>query len=310
MVLWPLFIWPLLYVAAGYAGEAAQPGEKFRDCADCPQMIVIAPGQFMMTRKPATDGRSEDDPEGIPKSAAARAVTVQSAFALGIYDVTRDEYSLFIRETGRSAEGCYVWSHGAWVDDKSKSWRRQGFRQGGRDPVVCVNWEDANYGADRCGPCQPAKQGRDRWLYTSPVGSFPPNALGLYDMAGNVWQWMQDCLRREPQGLSWGAARPGEICHFSSQRGGSWLLNPQYLQVGEFASSTRLNRNQATGFRVAKTLNPEPSVASETAPESVANAAHDVPGTTFRDCAVCPLMIVIPPRRCWSFRGQDGAWCS
>src|SRR6476659_6572344 len=52
--------------------------------------------------------------------------------------------------------------------------------------------EYANYGADSC--CSGRALGRDKWTYTSPVGSFPPNAFGLYDMHGNVLQWVQDCF--------------------------------------------------------------------------------------------------------------------
>ena len=52
--------------------------------------------------------------------------------------------------------------------------------------------ELANYGAETC--CSPLVKGRDKWTGTSPVGSFPPNAFGLYDMAGNALQMVQDCL--------------------------------------------------------------------------------------------------------------------
>lgn len=321
--------------------RAEEPGRKFRDCAQCPEMIVIPPGKFIMTRKPATDGRQDEDPEGIPKSAPAREVSIERAFAIGTYDITVDEYTIFVKETAISSVGCYIWRDNAWVEDGTKSWRAPGFRQSGRDPVVCVNWEDtqayvswlnrrvhsdtyrlpswneaeyaaragatsdfywgsepgrdwANYGADRCLPCQPARQGKDRWLYTSPVGSFPPNAFGLYDMAGNVWQWMEDCLRREPDGLRWGPPAPKERCNFSPIRGGSWLVNPEYIRIGGFASSTRANRNQATGFRVARTLIAQQAI--EEAPTNAGSTTSDrhAPGVKFRDCPLCPQMIVIP----------------
>lgn len=58
----------------------------------------------------------------------------------------------------------------------------------------------ANYGADAC--CSGLASGRDRWMYTSPAGSFPPNAFGVHDMSGNVLQWVQGLFRE----LIFGAA--------------------------------------------------------------------------------------------------------
>jgi formylglycine-generating enzyme required for sulfatase activity len=269
-------------------------------------MVVIPAGRFTMSRKPPADGRKDDDPEGVPKSAPAREVTIDRPFAAAVFDVTREEYDVFIRETRRSAaEGCYLWSGDQWIEDRSKDWRHPGFRQTGRDPVVCVSWEDAqayvdwlnsklpsrpsrangssggpyrllsweeaeyaggagattayywgnqasrdraNYGADHCFPCKGARQRGDRWIYTSPVGSFPPNTLGLYDMAGNVWQWTDGCFPYHDPPV------PAAECRYGARYGGSWLDNPEYLRIRAYAINDRSNRNTATGFRVAQTL--------------------------------------------------------
>jgi formylglycine-generating enzyme required for sulfatase activity len=106
----------------------------------------------------------------------------------------------------------------------------------------------ANYGTQRCLPCRGEKVGADRWRFTSPVGSFPPNAFGLYDMAGNVWQWTQSC-RADP-GLT-----PPRRCRSQALHGGSWLTNPEYLRTGEYSYAVMGFRSNHIGIRVAQTLN-------------------------------------------------------
>jgi formylglycine-generating enzyme required for sulfatase activity len=107
--------------------------------------------------------------------------------------------------------------------------------------------DQANYGKTKCLPCGPMQKGADRWSYTSPVGSFPPNSWGLYDMAGNVWQWVDSC-RSDPN------AMPPRKCRVQVLHGGSWLTNPEYLQPGDAGSAAPQHRNNAIGFRVARTL--------------------------------------------------------
>src|SRR5581483_12030599 len=97
---------------------------------------------FLMGSPPSEKGRNDNE-------GPQHQVTVRG-FAIGVYDVTRAQYSTFVRETGRSRDGgCIVWTGkpveaaGALYKDMSKDWKNPGFPQTDRDPAVCVSWEDA-----------------------------------------------------------------------------------------------------------------------------------------------------------------------
>jgi sulfatase modifying factor 1 len=281
------------------------PGAKFRECSvDCPEMIVIPAGTFMM----GTDRRDveSDGREGPP-----HPVAFKKSFALSIYDVTRDDYARFVRQTGKQTEkGCNVVdTEGRWITDPHKDWQNPGFRQTGRDPVVCVSWNEAqayigwlnhkvgsikesapyrlpseaeweyaaragsstsyywgdaashdlaNYGLEYCGPCGAVKQGRDQWFFTSPVGAFPPNAFGLYDASGNVWQWTQDCTHYRfdgapDDGSAW-TTDTNDACHNRILRGGSWLDPAILVTIFVRNPWAPADHNNANGFRVARSL--------------------------------------------------------
>jgi formylglycine-generating enzyme required for sulfatase activity len=102
-----------------------------------------------------------------------------------------------------------------------------------------------NYGADTC--CTPKTGGRDRWTYTSPVRSFPPNAFGLYDMIGYAWQWRP----------ADGAAVERTPCQLRTARGGTWGDTPTLIRSGarNYAPPPRMTvaeyRSAGFGFRVA-----------------------------------------------------------
>jgi formylglycine-generating enzyme len=152
-----VLVWLSLVVGSALAQEpaavepvvtlssAADPeiGRTFRDCSDCPEMVVIAPGRFLMGSEPA-----ETEREGVPELFAGwerprHPVAMASALAVSKYHVTRGEYARFVHESGHRGAGCYVWTPETIKSDDSKSWRDPGFPQTDRDPVVCVSWYDA-----------------------------------------------------------------------------------------------------------------------------------------------------------------------
>lgn len=98
----------------------------------------------------------------------------------------------------------------------------------------------------------------DRYEFTAPVGSFKPNAFGLYDLHGNVWEWNQDCWHASysgapPDGSAWLADNNGD-CEKSVVRGGSWVYDPRGLRSALRYWFYTDGTNSVRGFRLARTL--------------------------------------------------------
>jgi formylglycine-generating enzyme required for sulfatase activity len=101
-----------------------QAGIAFRDCPECPEMVVIPAGGFDM-------GSTK-----LERESPVHHVQIES-FALGKTEVTRGQFAAFVNETGYDAGStCRVWY------DSNYNWRQPGFPQTENDPVVCVNRED------------------------------------------------------------------------------------------------------------------------------------------------------------------------
>lgn len=121
--------------------------EKFRDCSDCPQMVVIEPGTFVMGSPDDEEGRTSE------REGPTRTVTIPYRFAMGRYEVTVGEFGHFVQATGYETDaerdvghpGCFAWH----ASDKTFSWRpgthwrNPGFPQDQRHPAVCLSWNDA-----------------------------------------------------------------------------------------------------------------------------------------------------------------------
>ena len=126
-------------VGPAIAERGLQPGDRFRDCAECPEMVVVPAGSFLMGSPDGEEGRHSDGREG-----PLHRVTIAEPFAIGVYEVTRGQFATFVEATGHDAgNGCYTFSDGSWVFQDGRNWRSPGFEQSDEHPVVCVRWDDA-----------------------------------------------------------------------------------------------------------------------------------------------------------------------
>ncbi len=298
---------------------AMQAGQTFRDCPNCPEMLVLPAGEFQM-------GATGEELvlAGAPnkywfKSQQVKHPVSVGSFAIGRYAVTRGEFAAFVRETGYDPTGCGIYQENTWRQSETNNWRNPGFDQTDRHPVVCVSWEDAQryvswlngkaagrgsaskggdgpyrlpseaeweyaaragttsarfWGDDISTQCDFANGGdlttkdrypgwpapapptcRDGYVWTAPVGSFRPNPWGLYDMLGNVEQWVEDCWNLNYSGApSDGSAWRSGSCEERVSRGGGWVTPPLLLMVSMRGNLNKDVRFGYVGFRVARTL--------------------------------------------------------
>jgi len=138
---WSLLVGLALWLAVPTAVHAQAPGTSFRDCAECPEMIVVPAGSFTMGSPRSETDRT--DAEGPP-----RQIRFEHAFAAGKFEITRGQFALFQRESSSSvASGtCMVYDKAIAnfrVHASPQPWLRPGFAQHDDHPVVCVSWDEA-----------------------------------------------------------------------------------------------------------------------------------------------------------------------
>ena len=259
-----------------------QPGETFRDCDDCPEMVVIPAGTFRMGSPNDEKGRSDDE-------GPVHSVSFDRPFAMAKHEITFEQWDACVRDGGCSHK----------PDDKG--WGRD------QRPVINVSWEDARkylkwlskktgesyrlpseaeweyaaragattarfWGDDPDAACRYAnvhdetgkrKNGfswthhacDDGYAKTAPAGSFEANGFGLRDMLGNVWEWTQDCWDEDYEGApDNGSAWTEGDCRRRVLRGGSWVNEPDYVRSAFRNGSNAGNRYDDLGFRPARTL--------------------------------------------------------
>ena len=243
------------YVLSADAERALKPGQSFRECAkNCPEMVVIPAGELILG--PMDNNRDYK-------------ITIAKLFVVSKFDVTFHDW-----DTCVSVGGCPQVSDGGYGR--------------GEQPVINVSWVEAQRyvtwlskmtgrlyrllteteweyaaragttteyfwgnevfdGRANCHGC-----GGSEWedRQPSPVGSFPPNDFGLYDMAGNVWQWVQDCDHGHWETPADGTAWTTGDCSHRVVRGGSWLVIPELVASNSRSKLSADDRLGDLGFRV------------------------------------------------------------
>jgi formylglycine-generating enzyme required for sulfatase activity len=236
------------------APVAQRPGEAFKDCAECPEMVVVPAGRFLMGSPPGEVGRDTDE-------GPQRWVDVPR-FALGKYEVTQGEWLAVMGSNPSRFSSC-----GMNCPVESVSWndaqeyvRRLSQRTGQNYRLPSeAEWE---YTA-RAGTTTAFFWGErfdggraNSGSSTETVGRYPPNAFGLHDMHGNVWEWVQDVWHDSYAGApSNGSARmSGGNASRRVLRGGSWYGAPQGLRSASRNWDSPDDRSIFTGFRIARTF--------------------------------------------------------
>jgi formylglycine-generating enzyme required for sulfatase activity len=120
-------------------------GTVFRDCPDCPEMIVVPPGKFEM-------GLADYRKARRPNEGPVRTVNIPGTFAIGKHEVTWSQYARFVRETSRAGGlGCATFNAKKFRVNAQAAWNSPGFPQTENDPVVCISWDDAKAYAEWLG---------------------------------------------------------------------------------------------------------------------------------------------------------------
>jgi formylglycine-generating enzyme required for sulfatase activity len=270
-----------------------KPKDTFKECADCPEMVLLPAGEFTM-------GSPESEAERFAQEGPQHKVKIGRPFAMGKLKVTRDQFDAFVRETNYSVgDSCYTIEGGQVQDRAGRSFRNPGFLQEGNHPAVCINWDDARayvawltkktgklyrlpseseweYAA-RGGTTTPFWWGAsittdqanydgstvyaggnkgDNRQRTVPADNFKPNAWGLYQVHGNAFEWVDDCWNDNyRKAPADDSVMLAGNCTRHVRRAGAWNYPAATLRSAYRDSRPGTTRGSNMGLRVARTVN-------------------------------------------------------
>jgi formylglycine-generating enzyme required for sulfatase activity len=271
-----LFAW-MIYHSAGtfwditnsvltaQAEQELKPGDTFKECASCPEMVVVPAGSFVMGSTENEVGRQDNE-------GPQRKVTIRQPFAVGKFEITLDEWFACYGHAGclrypfDFARGRAPVRNMSWTDAKQYvAWIARVTGKPYR-LLTEAEWEYVaragtpglfSFGDDE------AKLGEHAWYHDNsgdephPVGQKKPNAFGLYDTIGNVLEWVEDCYKDNYNGAPTdGSPLISSDCGQRIYRGGSYVSSSQFLRSAHRFRNVDDTRYVDLGFRVARKLNP------------------------------------------------------
>lgn len=127
---------PAAASTAAATTTATTTAPVLRDCPDCPDLVVIPAGSFVM-------GSPDDEAGRRDREGPQQTITLARPLAFARLPVTRGQYEAFVQDSGHGGTGCSVYRRGGWASDAKADWRSPGFEQDGSHPVVCVSFADA-----------------------------------------------------------------------------------------------------------------------------------------------------------------------
>jgi formylglycine-generating enzyme required for sulfatase activity len=280
--------------ASKSAVQHQKAGTVFRDCPTCPEMVVIPPGSFIMGSPETEKGRDSDEIQHkvtIPYWFAVSKYPItwdewEACVRDSMCDGQAVEAALRLDRDGKPIEKYKDHGRGnrpvvgvSWYDAQNfVGWlnRKNGrekyrllseseFEYAARGGTTTTYWwgdkpshDYANYGKDSGEDIGGLAKGRDIWVdETSPVGSFPPNPFSLYDMHGNIYQWIEDCYETDVSKMPIdGSAVKSGNCSSRGFRSNSFESNENTLRSANraFVYPPHTRGRNYLGFRVAKDL--------------------------------------------------------
>ena len=233
-------------------------GKVVKDCAECPEMVVIPGGRFEM-----------GSAHGSPSERPVHAVAILNAYAIGRTEVTQEQWRAVTGSNpshfSSCGDNCPV-ENVSW-DDVQGFLAKLNAKTGKQYRLPTeAEWEyvaraattthyswgdDVGTNHANCDGCGSQWDNRS----TAPVASFPPNAFGVYDMHGNVSEWVGDCWNDNYDGApDDGGAWVYEGCTDHAYRGGAWGLNPRFMRAASRSWGTPGKRLDTRGLRLARNL--------------------------------------------------------